>query len=104
MLYPSRSGQSSKMLIKITNLSDEVAHIGGRSLYISRISVTKLTPFILLHSYRVTTEQKNLYQTPLLSFPSRVLPPPKETFLTFYEVQQELVFLIDLMWKSYKCY
>lgn len=75
------------MLIQIRYLSDDAVYIGGRTLFISSISATKLTPLMLLHSYRVTTEQKNLNQAPTVSFPSRVLTPPKETLLRFYGVE-----------------
>lgn len=76
MLCPSGNGQPSKMLIKITNLSDEVAYIGG-TLFISRISTTKLTPFMLLHSYRVTTEQKKSKPNSYPVFPQQSFDPSK---------------------------
>lgn len=55
MLCPFWKWTTKQMLIKITNLLDE--QHAQEDLSISRTSATKLTPFMLLHSSRVTTEQ-----------------------------------------------
>lgn len=101
---PSGTRQPRNTPNKTTDCSDGVTNIGGRTLCLglinSRMSLTKLTlPF----AAALTQRNKRTKSLELLwSFPSRLLTLPRKTFLRFYKVQQELVFVIDFTWKPDK--